>query len=388
MTRLAEGRVTASDSGAVGGVQWRAERQLAQDAVLPADRVVVSCAAALGAGGLGRHLREIVDALERRSQETVCISGAQPRSHAAQRRLPARAVNSLLSLPPLRLGAAQRALSLNVEFDSDAAGRLPAADHLIAFNGLALEQIRAAEAAGYKSASIVAATSHMRDVIRQYARAYDQYPIEGSWAPRLVKRTLLEYSLADRVYVASEHVRDSFLEAGFDADALALFPLTTDPRYEPSQAQADSTTFDIVYVGAVSVVKGVPLLVDAVRALPHDDIRLRLVGGWTSRGMRRFIQRACAEDSRIQVGNGDPLPHLQAARLYVHPSYSDGFGYAPAEALACGVPVIVSEDTGMKDLLATHPGSGQVVATGERVLLSEAIDAAYRGELFRSPRAG
>ena len=67
--------------------------------------------------------------------------------------------------------------------------------------------------------------------------------------------------------------------------------------------------------------------------------------------MRRYLERARARDPRISVVPGDPLPHLQRARLCVHPAYEDGFGYAPAEALACGVPVIVTEDTGMKELI-------------------------------------
>ena len=83
----------------------------------------------------------------------------------------------------------------------------------------------------------------------------------------------------------------------------------------------------------------------------------------------------------------DPLPLMRSARLFVHASYSDGFGYAPAEALACGVPVIVSEDTGMKDLLAGSGGLGVVVPTGDRQALAEAIDAAYRGELPSAAQA-
>ena len=62
-------------------------------------------------------------------------------------------------------------------------------------------------------------------------------------------------------------------------------------------------------------------------------------------------------------------------------AYEDGFAYAPAEALACGVPVIASEDTGMKELI--EPGvTGLVTATGNLAALTEAIAAAYRGELF------
>jgi glycosyltransferase involved in cell wall biosynthesis len=81
------------------------------------------------------------------------------------------------------------------------------------------------------------------------------------------------------------------------------------------------------------------------------------------------------------VGHGDPFSALRTAALYVHPTYNDGFAYAPAEALACGVPVIVSEDTGMKDLI--EPGrTGLVLPTGDVGALTQAIEAAYRGELF------
>ncbi len=65
----------------------------------------------------------------------------------------------------------------------------------------------------------------------------------------------------------------------------------------------------------------------------------------------------------------------------MHPAYEDGFAYAPAEALACGVPVIVSEDTGMKELI--DPGvTGMVLPTGDLGTLTETIEAAYRGEIL------
>ncbi|HTY96275.1 MAG TPA: glycosyltransferase, partial [Solirubrobacteraceae bacterium] len=79
---------------------------------------------------------------------------------------------------------------------------------------------------------------------------------------------------------------------------------------------------------------------------------------------------------------GDPLAQLRTASLCVHPSYDDGFGYAPCEALAAGVPVIVTEDTGMKELIESGR-NGLVVPTGELEVLVESIDAAYRGELLR-----
>jgi glycosyltransferase involved in cell wall biosynthesis len=376
--------------------------------------VFVSCSAALGAGGLGRHFKEIADALERRrraeceqqvvdplaggSRTAICISGAdREREAGARSRGPAiaaavPATARRLSRLPLRLARGRSVRTFFAEFDAYAAQRLPAADHLIAFNGQALMQLRVARQAGYESIAMVSANSHLRRVARQHARAHRQYPLEASWATQLVERNLTEYALADRIYVASQYTRESFLAEGIGAEMLALFPFTPDPRYRPD-GPPTSETFEIVYTGSLSVAKGVPLLVDAVRRLPHADIRLVLVGGWATRGMRRFIQNACAGDRRISASPGDPLPHLRRARLYVHPSYEDGFAYAPAEALACGIPVIASEDTGMKELI--EPGrDGLILPTGDLGALTEAIEAAYRGELLtvaartpRSPRA-
>ena len=66
----------------------------------------------------------------------------------------------------------------------------------------------------------------------------------------------------------------------------------------------------------------------------------------------------------------------------MHPSYVDAFSYGAAEALACGVPVIVSEDTGMKDLIEAGR-NGLVWPTGDLPALTETIEAAYRGEILQ-----
>ena len=387
MTASAEARVLDSRPDRPFGAPWREATARAQGAVLPPGRVAVSCAAPLGTGGLGRHLSEIVDALERAEQPTVCICGSTRASASTSARHPPRHklgipyLTKVLSRSPVRVSPGLRTQAFMSEFDAYAAQRLPAADHLIAFNGQALTQFGTARRAHYRSIALVSANSHLRRVARQHARAHRQYPLEGSWAKHLLKRNLTEYAQADRIYVASQYIRESFLEEGFPDELLSHFPLTPDPRFQRHSMRGNSERFDIVYVGSLAVHKGVPLLIDAVRRLPHADIRLLLVGGWGTRGMRRFVQSACAGDRRISVCPGDPLPHLRSARLCVHPAYEDGFAYAPAEALACGVPVIVSEDTGMKDLI-DPPRTGLILPTGDLGALTEAIEAAYRGEIF------
>lgn len=405
MTSSTESGVRVSEDDRPLGAGWREATLRRQQAALPAGRVTVSCSAPLGTGGLGRHLSEIIAALERSGQTCDCISGTAAEQPGA-RDMPAtrlgerarRRVYGALARAPLPLSPGIRTRAFMTDFDEFAAASLRADDHLIAFNGQALAQFEAAARAGYSSRSLVSANSHLCHVARRHAEALGRYPLEGSWTSHLLERNLAEYERADRIYVSSDYVRESFLREGFAEERLADFPLTPDPRYSPQgahggdradpgngagTASTSADRFDVVYVGSLAVHKGVPLLIDAFRRLAHTDLRLVLVGGWGTRGMRRFVQSACAADPRIVLSPGDPLQRLRDARLCVHPAYEDGFAYAPAEALACGVPLLVSEDTGMKELIEL-PRRGLVLPTGDLDALSEAIDAAYRGEAFAS----
>jgi len=391
----AEASATASERRTPVDEQWRERRHAAQVRELPHGRVLLSAPAPLDSGGLGRHLRELLEALERAHEPHARISmgaaaggrGAIPAADGAAAAFAGEDLELAPGLlwrafsPLARASRGWRMWAQLTDFDRAAARRLPGGEHLIAFNGAALQQLREASRQHWESLSLVSATAHFAAVVRRHRQAYERHPIERPWAPRLLARNLAEYGQADRIYVSTEYVRDSFIAAGHPEEQLVRFPLTPHPRFRPLARAAPADTFDIVFSGALTVDKGVPLLIDAMRVLPHDDIRLVLVGGWSTRAMRRYLEQMQEADARIVIAPGDPLPHLQRARLYAHPAYQDGFGYAPAEALACGVPVIVSEDTGMKELIDGEH-EGLVVPTGEPSALAEAIAAAYRGELF------
>jgi len=351
---------------------WREQALRRQQAVLPEGSVVATCGVPFGSGGLGRHLAEIMQALERDGRPGICICDDDRPPEGA----PGIAERLLRRSPGRRVLRARR------EFDRFAAGRLPVgADALMAFNRQALDQFGRAKELGYSERALVTGSPHVSHVARQHAAAYRRDPVERSFGTYVVERYLDEYATADHIYVASDYTRDSFVAEGIEPERIRIFPLTPDPRFVAPAEPPSTATFDIVYIGAVSVAKGIPVLVDAVAKLDYDDLRLRLVGSTKSRPMASWLAGAITADGRISAAAGDPLPPLEAASLCVHPTWEDGFAYAPAEALACGVPAIVSEDTGMKELIT--PGvNGATFATGDADALAEAIDAAYRGELL------
>jgi glycosyltransferase involved in cell wall biosynthesis len=359
------------------GPAWREQMHGLQEQALGEGSAIVSCPALVDAGGLGRHMREILDAQAR--------AGIESHPLCWDENLPAPSLPGALrrtAMAPLgRVSRAWRMWARSVEFDERATRALRRSERLLAFNGTAGAQFTRAREEWGTSLALIAANSHFSSLIGKHELAHRQYPVERPWVTHLLARNLREYAAAERIVVSSDYVRDSFLERGFDESRIDYFPLTPHPRFQPPASAALSPTFDIVYLGSLTVHKGVPLLLDALRLVEAKDIRLVLIGGWGTRGMRRHVEQAMALDSRVSVAPGDPLGRLQGASLCVHAAYEDGFAYAPAEALACGVPLIVSEDTGMKDLMRTGT-DGVVVQTGSRDALAEAIDAAHRGELL------
>ena len=335
-------------------------------------------AAPYGVGGLGRDLEEAVeraianDTLSR----YYCLA---PRigdpngvvvSHPAAR--------FVLTRTPVRFSPGWRAGLSGYLFDRRAAATVVPGERHVGWSLHTLNTFRRLRADYDCELVLWSPTSHIETVRRQHQRAFTAYPIERSWLNEFqIRRATAEYALADTIVVAGEYVRESFLKAGFPAERLEVFSRTPAPRFQPTPR--DSTpSFSVVYVGSLSVPKGVPLLIDAFGQLRAPDARLTLVGGWGSRQMRRYTLNACQKDPRIVVAPGDPLGHMASADLCIHPSYDDGWAYSAAEALACGVPTIVTDNTGAKELI-TAPTTGRVIPTGDIDALVDTLRAYYRG---------
>lgn len=117
----------------------------------------------------------------------------------------------------------------------------------------------------------------------------------------------------------------------------------------------------LLFVSNNHRLKGLP---DLIRALPilrrelAQPFRLLVVGRGHCRPYRRLAARVgVAEQVRWCGPAADMLPVYAAADVLVHPSYYDSFGTVVLEAAACGLPVVVSRNAGVSELLENEPGS-------------------------------
>lgn len=335
---------------------------------------LISCFAAYGSGGLGQHFTQVIE--EARSQARLLkyySFGTKPDDPSGQRIK--QTVTRYLDYTPLRYSPGWTSFLECDAFDRAVAAKTIPTEEFHGFVGQSLHSFQAVRQAGCQFLRLEAANSHVNNVVKQHQKATQKFGVESSWLNEAQRRkTLKEYEMADVIYVASEYTRQSFLAEGIPDSKLRQIELKPRPRFVSSGNRSHDGIFRIVYVGSLTVMKGIPILLEAFSRLPGKDVHLTLVGGWATRGMRRYLQAWLSRDSRIQIAPGDPLPHLQRANVYVHPTYEDGFAYAPMEALACGIPVIVTEDTGMKEHIQTG-FNGHVIPTGDWEALLEKLGA-------------
>jgi glycosyltransferase involved in cell wall biosynthesis len=195
---------------------------------------------------------------------------------------------------------------------------------------------------------------------------------------------------ADTVIAVSEATADAATRF-VDRDKMTVVPHGVEPRYfEPApppgpevrQLQRDGSRY-VVAVGNDKQYKNLQTLIRAVAQLPSDlEVRLAIVG---SAGELRPLARELDVDRRIswlEFLEDDKLRSvLGHASVFVFPSLVEGFGLPPLEAMAMGVPTIVSDLEPMRGVvgdaaLRFEPTDAAALAmTLERVLRDEALAA-------------
>jgi alpha-maltose-1-phosphate synthase len=260
--------------------------------------------------------------------------------------------------------AMRQQFRINDLFARRAAKHLGQPDLVHAWSAAAEPALLAARARGIPTV-LERSSSHMLEQCRLLREEYDSLGLRWEETPAAtVERELREYQLADRIFVPSRFVQGSFFERGFSERKICLNGFGVDlGRFAPG-AKNDGV-FRVIYAGSLSVRKGVHHLVRAFKAADLPNSELLLVGGRTAETSRLLG----AADPRIRCVGHVPQEELpacyHAASVFVMASIEEGQAMVQAQALACGLPVICSANTGGEDFLALD-GEGVEMLPGAR----------------------
>lgn len=187
-----------------------------------------------------------------------------------------------------------------------------------------------------------------------------------------------ECALADGILVASRFVAESCVAEGIPAEKILKAPYGVDAaRFRPGEFIERPQPFRVVFVGGIGQRKGVGYLFDAYRAFRKPDTELTLVGAPV--GDRSALEPYRDLYRHIPFAPNWELPHIYASSaVFVLPSVLEGFGLVVLEAMASGLPVIV-----------TPCGPDEVVQDGINGYVTPFRDAAAIADrlerLYRSP---
>jgi glycosyltransferase involved in cell wall biosynthesis len=271
-------------------------------------------------------------------------------------------------------------------FDKWVAARLTNADIFHGWNGMCLNSLERAKQFGITTI-VERASSHP---VTQFKLLEDEYarwnlPIK---LPRWnYERSIAEIERADFVTTPSEFSKQSMIDNGVEDRKLLHIPFGANVE-TPTRMQRAKTPrpFRVIFVGTLSIRKGVPDLLEAWRLLNWKDAELWLVGGLA--GDFNAIQSRWSNVSNVcHIGHvSDVKARYAQSDVFVFPSIEEGSALVTYEAMAAGLPVIVTPNAGA---VARHEAEGYIVPIRSPEKIAERLtqlreDSALRESLGQS----
>ena len=230
---------------------------------------------------------------------------------------------------------------------------MPECDAFVAISGVGLKTGALVQRRGGKFICDRGSTHHRHQtnvLVEEYARWQVPNP------PVLPRQTLLEeaiYAEADAITVPSTRAVKSFVDMGVPAAKMRQIPYGVRlERFSPVASPPEiRERFEAVFVGHVSLRKGVPYLLEAFAHVKHPNKRLRVVGAM-QKELKAILPRFPLESVEFLGARPQAeLPEiLSSSHVLVLPSVEEGLALVQAQAMACGCPVLASTATGSEDL--------------------------------------
>jgi len=256
-------------------------------------------------------------------------------------------------------------------FDRRVAARVQSApcDIVLSYENANRATMRAAKEAG-KTTVLDLAQIHHED-IAHYARWF-MAPEELRTEIEVVntrKTEALQYT--DYVLTLSSFAAESMLRHGWPAERLFTLHLGVDvQRFTSKKNYRTEGPLRMLFVGTMTKRKGLGILFQALEIVPKDAVELTLIGPMAD--ARELLREHAGQFRYLPFLHHEELVgQYQDADLFVFPSLLDSWAQTVVEAMACGTPAIVSENTGAKD--AVRQGGGWVVPANDAQSLAEAI---------------
>lgn len=254
------------------------------------------------------------------------------------------------------------------------------------FNGAAIELFEYAKQ--HRIHCILDQTSNPNEIEQKLTN--EEHEVWGSWLPageQFVSQSIFkererkEWALADTIVAGSSFVERGLIECGVPAHKIHIVTSGIDLSSFPHQSRS---VFDgkrplrVLFVGRVSIMKGVPYLLQALRQLGPKRVEARLVGNVSidESHLAKFNDVATVIGA---VPRSDITAQYKWADVFCFPSITEGSATVTFEALATGLPVITTSNAGS---IVRHGCDGFIIDIRDPDGLAQAMIKYYENPVL------
>ena len=191
------------------------------------------------------------------------------------------------------------------------------------------------------------------------------------WDQQFLDMIQKEVDYSDYFLAPSQFVKKSLRFCGAREDQIKIVPYGVDIKLFPKRSDfdvADNKPLELIYVGFTSYRKGIHHLLNVVKQYTKDELKITLCGDY-DRESPLYKDYCDAENIDFAgfVTRDQLAEKYQAADAFVLFTLGEGLAQVGEEALACGVPLITTEYSGVNDLVENGK-NGFVVDFSEKAL--------------------
>lgn len=174
----------------------------------------------------------------------------------------------------------------------------------------------------------------------------DYSPID-KW---FIDRELAEYENSDLILVPSNFVEDTFKEKGIFKSKVINFGSYQDSFYPIENSKKCENEFNVLFVGQISIRKGLHYLIDGFNQFKHPNKKLHIIGPHTHD--KSFFENIFKKNNDNNIFVHGAKSHkeinefLNKSHVFILPSLEEGLATVILQASSSGCPTIVSENTG------------------------------------------
>jgi glycosyltransferase involved in cell wall biosynthesis len=262
-------------------------------------------------------------------------------------------------------------------FDAWVGRALEPCEFLHAMPGQALRAFERARKIGVRTV-LNHATGPVREWVRimepEYRRVgmrlADVCPYDDAYFAREAR----EYELADYHCAASTVVRDQLITMGIPKERIWLAGYGADRETFHTRGRPEPDKFRILFAGQVGLRKGLRTLLETLEQCGRDDWEIHFYGGIAPEAEHDLAAYQGATPLHLHGSVSQPqlADAMRHSSVLVLPSLEEGFGLVIPQALNCGLPCIVSDRVGGKDLIRPRE-NGSIFPCGNEEALAEEL---------------